>query len=76
MRRPQMEQAGKKRWMRGVLALLVSSLAGGSAAALTLPVEHQGGLRAAASFVEDHGGWHSGIDLPASDGAGRCARPG
>lgn len=48
-----------------VLALLVPA----TSLAYTFPVEHQGGPRATATFVEDHGGWHAGIDLPRSDGA-------
>ena len=65
-------RAGRR--MLTTLALVVLSCAGGAtlpsrAHAYTLPVERQGGPRASATFVEDHDGWHAGIDLPRTDGA-------
>lgn len=51
------------------LVLLLATFRPAPAGAYTLPVEHQGGPRAAATFVEDHDGWHAGIDLPRTDGA-------
>ncbi|MFN8549604.1 MAG: vWA domain-containing protein [Candidatus Eisenbacteria bacterium] len=50
-------------------AALVACLLPAALHAYTYPVDHQGGPRATATFVEDHGGWHGGIDLPRSNGA-------
>lgn len=52
-----------------LLPLLALLTVPGRAHAYTFPVDHLGGPRACASFVEDHGGWHAGIDLPRTNGA-------
>ncbi|MBK8233331.1 MAG: carboxypeptidase regulatory-like domain-containing protein [Candidatus Eisenbacteria bacterium] len=62
--------------LAGALGWLLPGGMPGVARALTLPVEHEGGLRATASYVEDHEGWHSGIDLPASHGASQVRAAG
>lgn len=67
MRRPRLTEFALAALI--VTAAVARIAAPGSAGAYTFPVTHQGGPRATATFVEDHGGWHAGIDLPLTDGA-------